>query len=264
MTDKTPLAQEPELTAHYPSLAGRLVFITGGGSGIGASLTLNFLKQGAKVAFIDLDEEASQAFINNLAEDYKGNVWFRAVDVRDIEALQQSIVDAVKEMKLPLWGLVNNAARDDRHEFEDVSVEYWDNSFAINMRPHFFACQEASKHMTQGGSIINMGSVSWKRRRKGFVGYTTSKGAIHAMTRTVAQELGDKNIRVNSVVPGAILTERQAALWLDPELEQSFIDEQALKFRLLANDVTAMALFLLSDDARGCSGQDFHVDGGIV
>ena len=165
---------------------------------------------------------------------------------------------------MPLHGLVNNAARDDRHGFREVTPDYWDDRFNVNLRPYFFAMQKAADLMTDGGSVVNMGSVSWMRRRPGFIGYTTAKGAIHAMTRTMAQELGPLGIRVNCVVPGAVVTERQRKLWLDQALERSFIDEQALKFRLQPDDIVAMTLFLLCEDARACSGQDFIVDGGIV
>ena len=264
MTEYAPkpsMPQSPALTNRYPSLAGRVVFVTGGASGIGACLVRHFAAQGARVCFIDRDAGAAEALAGELAH---APPWWRQVDVRDVPALQGAIRDAYAAHGGRLDVLVNNAANDARHAFAEVTPEAWDEAVAVNLKPHFFAMQAAAALMGPGGSIVNMGSVSWKRRRRGFVGYTTSKGGIHALTRTMAQELGPQGIRVNSVVPGAIVTERQMKLWVDPKLEQSFLDEQALKFRLMPEDVAAMVLFLASDDSRGCSGQDFQVDGGIV
>ncbi len=252
------------VSAHYQSLENRLIFVTGGASGIGANIVHHLAAQNAKVAFIDIEEEDAQLVQETLLRQGLRSPWFRKVDVSDISALESAITEAVSECQLPLHGLINNAARDTRHKFEEVTPQYWEEALAINLRPHFFAMQTAAKFMVAGSSIINMGSVSWKRRRKGMIGYTTSKGAIHALTRSMAQELGEQGIRVNSVVPGAILTQRQEKLWLSPELEAEFLREQALKFRLTPDDVTAMVLFLMAQDSRGCSGQDFIVDGGIV
>lgn len=252
------------LSNRYPSLAGKGVFITGGASGIGAVLVRRFAEQGARVAFIDLDDPAAEALMDSIDADGHARPWYRHVDVRDVRALQDAIGAAHGALGGRLDVLVNNAANDARHAFEEVTPEAWDNAQAINLKPQFFGIQAAASLMGPGGSIITMGSVSWKRRRRGFVGYTTAKGGIHALTRTMAQELGPRGIRVNCVVPGAIQTERQMKLWVDPKLEQSFIDEQALKFRLQPDDVAAMVLFLASDDSRACSGQDFQVDGGIV
>jgi D-xylose 1-dehydrogenase len=158
---------------------------------------------------------------------------------------------------------IGNAANDVRHAFDELTPEFWDNNQAINLRPQVFGAQAASRAMKECGALIMMSSVSWMRRRKGFVSYTTAKAAIHGLTRTLAQELGPRGIRVNCVVPGAIKTDKQMAQVVTPQLEQEFLDNQALKFRLLAEDVVAMTLFLASDDARGCAGQSFIVDGGI-
>lgn len=254
----------PELSNRYPSLSGKVVFVTGGASGIGAVLVRRFVEQGARVAFIDLDAAAGQGLCEALATEGRPAPWFRTVDVTDIAALQDAIRAAHADHGGRLDVLVNNAANDGRIPFEQVTPELWDRAQAINLRPHFFAMQAAAPLMGPGGSVVNMGSVSWKRRRKGFTGYTTAKAGIHGLTRTMAQELGPRGIRVNSVVPGAVQTPRQMALWVDPALEQSFIDEQAVKFRLQPDDVAAMVLFLASDDARACTGQDFQVDGGIA
>jgi NAD(P)-dependent dehydrogenase (short-subunit alcohol dehydrogenase family) len=248
----------------YPSLAGKVVFITGGASGIGACMVRHLREQGARVAFIDLDQNAIASLLESFAQDGLPTAWSRQLDVRDIPSLQAAIRDCAAAHGGHLDVLINNAANDARVPLEEVTPESWDTSQEVNLRPHFFATQAAAPLMRPGAAIINMGSVSWRRRRTGFTSYTTAKGGIHALTRTMAQELGPRGIRVNSVVPGAIKTERQVQLWVDPKLEQSFIDEQALKFRLLPDDVAAMVLFLASDDARACSGQDFIVDGGIV
>lgn len=248
----------------YPSLVGKVVFITGGASGIGACMVTRLREQGARVAFIDLDQTAIASLLESLGQDGRPAAWSRQLDVRDIPGLQAAISDCAAAHGGKIDVLINNAANDARVPLEDVTPESWDASQEVNLRPHFFAIQAAAALMPPGASIINMGSVSWRRRRPGFSGYTTAKGGIHALTRTMAQELGGRGIRVNSVVPGAIKTERQMQLWVDPKLEQSFIDAQALKLRLLPDDVAAMVLFLASDDARACSGQDFLVDGGIV
>ena len=162
--------------------------------------------------------------------------------------------------------LVNNAARDDRHAFDDVTPEYWDDNQAVNLRHQFFAAQAVAPQMegAGGGSIINLGSVSWMRGRPEIAGYTTAKAAINGLTRTLARELGARNIRVNCIVPGAIATERQRALWFSPEQEQRFIDQQCLKFRLSEDDVARTALFLASDEARGITGQNLIVDAGLA
>lgn len=248
-----------KITNIYPSLQNKTVIITGGGSGIGAVMVHNFAMQGARVYFCDVAVPCSE----NLAKTHK-NIHFSMVDVTDIGALHD-FIDMVGNTTGQIDVLINNASSDNRHNLLELTPTYWDNCLNINLRPHVFAIQQVQKYMTpNGGSIINMGSVSWMRRRPNMVGYTTAKGAIHALTRTAAQELGNDNIRINSVVPGAVLTERQQKMWGTPALEQSFYDDQALQFRILPEDITAMALFLASDDSRACSGQNFVVDAGIV
>lgn len=253
----------PAITNIYPSLKNKVVFITGGGSGIGECLVRHFMRQGARVAYIDIDEPTSLALNTKLKEEFDTSPWFKQIDVRDIDALQSAIAEAAQAHN-GLDILVNNAGKDDRHDMEEVTPEYWDNCLNINLRPHFFAIQEATKWMQEGASVINMGSIGWMRGRHEMVGYTTAKGAIHTLTKTMARDLGPRGIRVNSVVPGAIVTERQKALWLTPEIDQQFIDLQSLKFRIQPEEVAAMTLFLASDDSRACAGQNFIVDGGIV
>ena len=249
------------ILARYPDLAGRTVFVSGGGSGIGAAFVRAFANQSCKVAFIDIADAPSRS----LAAELGAAVRYWPCDVRDIVALQAAIAEAGKAFG-PIRVLVNNAARDDRHKFDDVTPEYWDDNQAVNLRHQFFAAQAVAAQMegAGGGSIINLGSVSWMRGRPALAGYTTAKAAINGLTRTLARELGTRNIRVNCIVPGAIATERQRALWFSPEQEQKFIEQQCLKFRLSEDDVARTALFLASDEARGITGQNLIVDAGLA
>ena len=247
--------------ARYPDLAGRTVFVSGGGSGIGAAFVRCFAAQGCRVAFIDIADAPSEA----LAAELGPSVRFWRCDVRDIDALRTAIA-ATRDAFGPIRILINNAARDDRHKMEDVTPEYWDANLAVNLRHHLFAAQAVAPQMAEagGGAIISLGSVAWMRGRPALVCYTTSKAAISGMTRALARELGERNIRVNSIVPGAIHTARQEALWDTPESVQAFIDEQCLKFRLSEDDVARTALFLASDEARGITGQNLIVDAGLA
>jgi NAD(P)-dependent dehydrogenase (short-subunit alcohol dehydrogenase family) len=246
----------------YPSLAGRTVFVSGGGSGIGAAIVARFAGQGCRVAFCDIADEPAQALVARLAP---APVRYHRCDLRDIAALRATIKAVAAEFG-PVTVLINNAARDDRHKIEDVTPEYWDERFAVNLRHHFFAIQAVVRDMAGlgGGAIINMGSVSWMRATPGMVAYTAAKAAINGLTRTLARELGPQNIRVNSVVPGAILTERQRKLWFDPEAEQAIVDSQCLKFRLSEDDVARTVVFLASDEARGITGHNLVVDAGLA
>lgn len=247
--------------ARYPDLATRTVFVSGGGSGIGAALVRAFAAQGASVAFVDIDEAAAQAVASELGARV---AWWRC-DVRDIAALQAAI--AAAQARFGVIGvLVNNAARDDRHAMADVTPAYWDENQAVNLRHHFFASQAVAPGMAAagGGSIINMGSVSWMRGRPSMVAYTTAKAAITGLTRTLARELGGDNIRVNALVPGAIVTARQQALWVTPAQEREILGQQCLKFRLVEDDVARAALFLASDASRGITGHGLVVDAGIA
>ncbi|MEO5700879.1 MAG: SDR family oxidoreductase [Casimicrobiaceae bacterium] len=268
MTDVIP-ARDPA-SARYPDLDGQTVFISGGGSGIGAALVTAFAGQGCRVAFVDIAEEPSQALLASLgvapaAAHGESRVRFYPCDIRDVGALQAAIAAAAGALG-PITVLINNAARDDRHRLEDLTPAYWDENLAVNLRHQVFATQAVAPQMTAagGGAIINMGSVSWMRGRPAMVGYTASKAAIHGLTRSLARELGGRNIRVNAIVPGAIDTERQRALWTTPEAEREFLEQQCLKFRLSVDDVARTALFLASTDARGITGHALVVDAGLA
>jgi NAD(P)-dependent dehydrogenase (short-subunit alcohol dehydrogenase family) len=236
--------------------------VSGGGSGIGAVIVAHLAQQGCSVAFCDVAVAPSEALVSRLAPAIAR---FYPCDVRDIAALRATL-SAVERDLGGITILVNNAARDDRHAVEVVTPEYWDERQAVNLRHHFFAAQSVAPAMARqgGGAIINMGSVSWMRGTPGMAAYTTAKAAISGLTRVLARELGVNNIRVNSVVPGAILTERQIEMWLTPELEREFIDGQCLKFRLTGSDVARAVLFLASDEARAITGHNLIVDGGLA
>lgn len=246
-------------TVTYRSLEGRHVLITGGASGIGADMVRAFRAQAAQVSFLDIDEAAGSALAAELGAR------FIACDLRDIPALRRA-VQRIEGEGGPVGALINNAGKDDRHDLMAVEPDYWRNCLALNLDHQLFATQAVARGMTErgSGSVILMGSISWMRGRPGMVGYTTAKAAINGMTKTLARELGTGGIRVNCIVPGAILTARQEALWLTPELNQQFIDLQALKFRLDASHVARLALFLASDESAGCTGANFVVDAGLT
>jgi NAD(P)-dependent dehydrogenase (short-subunit alcohol dehydrogenase family) len=248
--------------ASYPSLAGRIAFVSGGGSGIGAFIVTRLAQQDCKVAFCDVADAASQALVAKLAPAVAR---YHRCDVRDIVALR-AVLAAVEKEWGPITVLVNNAARDDRHAMESVTPEYWDDALAVNLRHHFFAAQAVAPGMARagGGSVINLGSVSWMRGVPGMVAYTASKAAINGLTRTLARELGPQNIRVNAIVPGAIDTPRQRQLWIGAEKEREFLAQQCLKFRLDEDDVARGVLFLASDDARGITGHNLMIDAGLA
>ena len=245
--------------ARYTSLEDRVVLITGGASGIGGEMVTAFTAQRAKVAFLDIDAAAGAA---KAAET---GAMFHPCDITDIAALRATV--AKVESKLgPIRALINNAGKDDRQAFETIEPEAWHRMLALNLDHQFFATQAAAPAMTAagGGSVILLGSISWMRGRPGMAAYTTSKAAINGLTRTLARELGPLGIRVNCLVPGAIVTERQLKLWTTPEANQQFIDLQALKFRLNASHVARMALFLASDESAGATGANFIIDAGLT
>ena len=251
--------------AVYPSLKDRSVFITGGGSGIGESLVRHFCAQGSRVAFVDIAEEASRQLVASIAAAGDKPPLYLACDLRDIEALRSAIATAASQNG-PIQVLCNNAGSDDRHKTEDVTVAYWDDRMAVNLRPQFFAAQAARPYMKSlgGGSIINFGSITWMVGDPDCPAYVTAKAAIYGMTRALAREFGPEHIRVNCMVPGWVMTERQMSLWLTPAGERQIEERQCLPDRLQPSDIARMALFLASDDSAMCSSQQFIVDGGWV
>jgi len=251
--------------AQYPSLRGARVFISGGSSGIGAELVRAFAGQGARVAFCGTREGGGDALMQELAAAGLPRPEYAVCDVRDAVAYQRLLRQLI-ERGGAFQVLVNNAGRDDRQTMEEVTPEFWDERLALNLKHYFFAIQALAPAMAEagGGSIINMGSVSWMRGRPNLVGYTTAKAGILGLTRTLARELGPRGIRVNAVVPGAIVTERQNALHRDPVADQQFLDAQCLKIRLDPGHVARATLFLAAQDSDGMTGQHVLVDAGIA
>jgi NAD(P)-dependent dehydrogenase (short-subunit alcohol dehydrogenase family) len=247
----------------FPSLRDKTVFVTGGGSGIGAAIVESFVDQRARVAFVDIDEAASHGLCESMRAQYGAAPHFIRCDVTDIASLQATI-DKVGRDLGDIDVLVNNAANDMRHDWKDVTPGYWDEGMAINLRPMFFAIQSVAPQMKRlgGGSIINFGSISWKVRMGGAAAYTTAKAAVHGLTRGMARDLGQDGIRVNTVLPGWVMTERQKKLWLDEAGEKLLDQEQCLRGRIAPIDVARLVMFLASDDARMCSAQEFTIDGG--
>jgi NAD(P)-dependent dehydrogenase (short-subunit alcohol dehydrogenase family) len=248
----------------YPSLQNRVVFISGGASGIGAALVQHFALQEAKVAFCDVDDAASVALIASLGSARHTPKFWRC-DIRDIPAYQRVLAEVVKT-EGAIRVLINNAGNDERRSLEELTLENWENTLALNLRHHVFAIQAVAPSMAGagGGSIINLGSVSWMRGRANLLGYTASKAAISGISRTLARELGERNIRVNALVPGAIVTPRQQARWRDADEDKKFIDLQCLKTRLDPAHVARTALFLAADDSDGITGQNIIVDAGLA
>ncbi len=247
--------------AVYPSLKGRTVFITGGAMGIGEGFVEAFHAQGSKVAFVDLADDRAKALIKRLG----GGIWYRHCDVTGTAALQDAVRAAGAEVG-PITVLVNNAAHDERHKLEDMTPEYWDNRIAVNLKHQFFAAQAVAPMMKQagGGSIINLGSTSWKLGIGGMAAYTAAKSGVSGLSRSLARDLGQFNIRVNMLLPGWVLTERQIKLWLTPEADKQRVEGQCLDIRLQPHHIASMALFLASDDSAACSNQEFVVDGGWI
>ena len=250
-------------TARYPSLAGRSVFVTGGGSGIGASIVSMFAAQDAKVAFIDIAEGASRALADAIAANGRPAPWWRTCDVRDIAALRAAMADAAAAQG-DFHVLVNNVANDDRHPLESITPEYYDDRIAINQRAALFALQAVVPGMKRlgFGSIINLGSNSWQIKNGDMPCYTVAKSSMNGLTRGTATPLGRHRIRVNTVTPGWVMTERQKTLWLTPEGEKDIERNQCLPDRVQPEDIAAMVLWLAGDDSRMCSAQEFTVDGG--
>ena len=251
--------------ASYPSLAGKVVFVTGGATGIGADIVEAFAGQRARVAFVDLQESAGQALADRLAGQGAPKPLFLNADVTDIPALQAAIARTRAELG-PVAVLVNNAANDQRHKVDETSVEFWDHTQNVNLRHHFFAAQAVRAHMKElgGGSIINMSSTSWRFGAAEMPAYATAKAAILGLTRALARAFGPDDIRVNAIEPGAVMTERQRQLWYKTdEAVQAMVERQLLRHVLLGEEIARMILFLASDDSRMITKQSFIVDAGL-
>lgn len=250
------MAESGDLQATYPSLRDRNVLVTGGASGIGAGIVEEFARQGSKVTFIDILNGESDELAN------RTGARFERVDLKDISATSR-LIGKLVEHDGPFDILVNNAANDDRHKFDEVSEEYWDDRLAVNLKHQFFCAKAVAPGMRSrgGGAIINLGSISWHLALPDLVLYQTCKAAIEGLTRALARDLGGDNIRVNCVVPGNIRTPRQMQ-WYTPEDEAAIMDAQCINCRLEPKDVAALVVFLASDDARGMTGHEYFVDAG--
>lgn len=251
------------MTAHYPDLKDASVFITGGGSGIGAALTSAFLAQGAKVAFVQRSDASE--FCDEMEKEHGTRPLFLPCDISDIPVLKSAIDQAAKAHG-PVAVLVNNAANDKRHRTEDVTEEFWDWSQSINLKPYFFACQHVVSGMrtSGGGSIINFSSISYMMGNAGYPAYTTANSGINGLTRSLAREFGPDKIRVNALAPGWVLTQKQKDMWVTPESLAAHIDRQCLKEEIQPEDMAGPVLFLASNSSRMMTGQALVVDGGVV
>lgn len=251
------------MTAQFPDLKDASVFITGGGSGIGAALTDGFLAQGAKVAFVQRSDAAP--FCDRMEERHGHRPLYLACDITDIAALKSAMDDAAAAHG-PIGVLVNNAANDQRHKTEEVDEAYWDWAMAINLKAYFFACQHvvAGMRAAGGGAIVNFSSISYMMGAAGFPAYTTANSGINGLTRSLAREFGPDNIRVNALMPGWVLTRKQKDMWVTPESLAAHIDRQCLKVELQPEDIAEPVLFLASNASRAMTGQALVVDGGLV
>ena len=251
-------------SAVFPDLDNAGVLITGGASGIGAALVEGFAAQGSKVAFIDIDRQAGEALAARLG-GMRHKPLFLPADLADIEAARQA-VSAAGEALGSLRVVINNAAWDDRKDLEDLTEDYWQKSQDINLRPAVFVTQAALPYLRKagGGSVINFSSIAYLLNMGEFPAYATAKAGIIGVTKSLAGRLGRENIRVNAVMPGMVLTERQKKLWVNDDAAAAFLDRQALKFSLVAEDMVGPCLYLASDCSRAVSAQTMIVDGGCM
>ena len=251
--------------ASYTDLRERTVFITGGGTGLGACFVDAFAAQGARVAFVSNNTEPARRVCDRVAAKNGSRPLFIACDIRDIGALRDALATAQGELG-PVDVLINNAGRDDRHTLQDLSVEQWDDALNTNLRPHFFTAQAVAEHMRErrGGSIVNVGSNAAILGLPGYPAYVSAKAGIVGLTKALARELGPDNIRVNALIPGWVMTERQKRLWATPEAIEDCLRQQSLKTLISAEDVAQSALFLASAASAMISGQSLVIDGGRV
>ncbi len=247
----------------YFDLENKRVFITGGGSGIGASIVEHFCEQGSEVYFVDINAEESKKLVDEMKNKKFKEPTFIECDLINIKLLQETISKILTE-KGPINILINNAANDTRHKIDDVTVEYWDERINVNLRHFFFTVQAVKKSMIEnnGGVIINMGSTSWMVGQGGMAAYTAAKSGVVGMTRSFARDLGEFNIRVNSVVPGWVMTQRQIDMWLNKESEEELMKKQCLKEKLMPNEIAQAVLFFSSNQSSGCTNQSYIVDNG--
>ncbi len=249
----------------YASLQGKRIFVTGGGSGIGEEIVSAFAEQGAQVAFVDIAHEASLALCKKLAAAGLPTPLFRECDITNIPTLQKVMAELASEIG-DFDVLVNNAANDQRHQTEGVTLDYWNECIAVNQRPLFFTCQSVLPGMKRkgGGAIINVSSISWHIKGAGYPIYATAKAAVIGLTRGLAREFGVHGIRVNTVTPGWVMTQRQTDLWVDEAAEIDIKKNQCLPNKLMPEHIASMVLFLAADDSAMCTAQEFIVDGGWV
>lgn len=250
--------------AIYPDLEGKTVIVTGGASGIGASIVAHFARQKARVGFLDMNETATAETVAAIKQA-GGVIKAELCDLRDVAALQ-SAIEKLRVDLGPVAVLVNNAAHDERHRTEDVTSAYWDDRIAVNLKHQFFCAQAVLPDMkaAKAGSIINFGSTSWMVGQGGMAAYTAAKSAVLGLTRSLARDFGPYNIRVNAIAPGWIMTQRQIDLWLTPEGEKELLDRQCLKRKLYPEDIARFTVFLASEEASACTNQHYVVDGGWV
>ena len=253
------------MAGRHPDLAGQGVLVTGGGSGIGAALVAGFAAEGARVAFLDIAEADSRTLVSGLEGKVEHLPHYIRTDLRDIDALRAAVAEAASVLG-GIRVLVNNAARDDRHALETVEPDYWDENQAVNLRHHFFAAQAVAPHMRAGGggSIVNFSSIAFLLNMGELPAYATAKAGIVGLTKSLAGRLGPDNIRVNAILPGMVLTERQKRLWIDEAAIAGGIDRQCLKRSLVAADMVGPCLFLASDASAAITAQTLIVDGGML
>jgi|TARA_Y100000746_G_scaffold194060_1_gene175201 NAD(P)-dependent dehydrogenase (short-subunit alcohol dehydrogenase family) len=251
------------MKAKYFDLENKRVFITGGGSGIGASIVEHFCEQNAEVYFIDINENDSNKLVSECKNKKLSVPNFIKCNLLNIKKLQSTISKIISE-KGPIEILINNAANDERHKIEDVTEEFWNDRMNINLRHYFFTVQSVREAMIKnnGGVIVNIGSASWMIGQGGMAAYTAAKSGVVGLTRSFARDLGEYNIRVNSVVPGWTITKRQIEKWLTPESEAEMMKKQCIKKRLMPSDIAKAVLFFSSNQSSGCTNQSYVVDNG--
>jgi len=253
------------MKVQYFDLKNKRALVSGGASGIGSSIVEHLCKQGVEVYFFDINKKEAQKTINKIKKKKLKIPTFIKCNIKKIQRYKKLILDIIKK-KGPIDILINNASNDQRHNLEQITEKYWDERMAINLKHYLFSIQTVKKSMVKnkGGSIINLGSVSWVRGAVNFPAYSTAKAGIYGLTRSLARDLGKHNIRINSIAPGSIATERQSKLWLNPKFKKEVLKNQCLKMQLLPEDVSKMVLYLASDVSSGCTKQNFTVDAGLT